>query len=91
MGKRDVTDWTQKGNQTIKMQDGKGAVDKVRDAAGKAGLLMCAAAVIAVLAKAVRKGGLEEYDEYTKDEPAADKSTEDESTTDNATESDKTK
>ncbi len=85
MGKRDVTDWTQKGNQTIKMQDGKGAVDKVRDAAGKAGLLMCAAAVIAVLAKAVRKGGLEEYDTYTKDEPA-----EDEPAKDDATESDKT-
>lgn len=85
MGKRDVTDWTQKGNQTIKMQDGKGAVDKVRDAAGKAGLLMCAAAVIAVLAKAVRKGGLDEYDEYTKDEPA-----EDEPAKDDATESDKT-
>lgn len=61
MGKRDVTDWTQKGNQKIKMQDGKEAVDKVRDAAGKAGLLMCAAAVIAVLAKAVKNGGLEEY------------------------------
>lgn len=85
MGKRDVTDWTQKGNQTIKMQDGKGAVDKVRDAAGKAGLLMCAAAVIAVLAKAVQKGGLDEYDEYTKDEPA-----EDEPAKDDATESDKT-
>ncbi len=63
MGKRDVTDWTQKGNQTIKMSGGDDAVDKFRDLAGKAGLLMCAGAVIAVLAKAVKNGGLEEYQE----------------------------
>ena len=67
MGKRDVTDWTQKGNQTVKMQGGQDAVDKFRDLAGKAGLLMCAGAVIAVLAKAVKNGGLEEYQEDVSD------------------------
>ena len=81
MGKRDVTDWTQKGNQTVKMQGGQDAVDKFRDLAGKAGLLMCAGAVIAVLAKAVKNGGLEEYQEDVSD------STERESDT---TETDKT-
>ncbi len=70
MGKRDVTDWTQKGNQTIKMPDGMSTTDKIKDTAGKAGLLMCAAAVIAVLAKAVKNGGLEEYQESNREEPA---------------------
>ena len=66
MGKRDVTDWTQKGNQNIKVPDVLASTDKVdkfRDLAGKAGLLMCAGAVIAVLAKAVKNGGLVEYQE----------------------------
>lgn len=61
MGKKDVTDWTQKGTQRIKMPGEQSSTDKVRDTVGKAGLLMCAAAVIAVLAKAVKNGGLEEY------------------------------
>ena len=70
MGKRDVTDWTQKGNQNIKVPDvlaSTDKVDKLRDLAGKAGLLMCAGAVIAVLAKAVKNGGLEEYQEDVSD------------------------
>jgi len=67
MGKRDVTDWTQKGRQTVKMKGEDNAAGGFREAAGKAGLLMCAAAVIAVLAKAVRNGGLEEYTESEQD------------------------
>ena len=66
MGKRDVTEWKQKGNQNIKVPDvlaSTDTVDKFRNLAGKAGLLMCAGAVIAVLAKAVKNGGLEEYQE----------------------------
>ena len=76
MGKRDVTDWTQKGSQNIKMANGPSTTDKIRDTAGKAGLLMCAAAVIAVLAKAVKNGGLDEYQESAQAE-TADKEPED--------------
>ena len=73
MGKRDVTEWKQKGNQNIKVPDvlaSTDTVDKFRDLAGKAGLLMCAGAVVAVLAKAVKNGGLVEYQE---DVPGSDK------------------
>ena len=94
MGKRDVTDWTQKGNQNIKVPDvlaSTDTVDKFRNLAGKAGLLMCAGAVIAVLAKAVKNGGLEEYQEDVsgseKPESDVSDSTETESDT---TETDKT-
>ena len=88
MGKRDVTDWTQKGNQNIKVPDvlaSTDKVDKLRDLAGKAGLLMCAGAVVAVLAKAVKNGGLAEYQE----EPESDKPDSAETECD-ATETDKT-
>ena len=51
------------------------AMDKLKDTVGKAGLLMCAAAVVAVLAKAVKNGGLDEYQEDVQEEPA-DKETE---------------
>ena len=61
--KRDVTDWTQKGNQKITRASGAPEKGGFKQAAGKAGLLMCAAAIIAVLAKAVKGGGLEEYQE----------------------------
>lgn len=54
MGKRDITDWTQKGGQQTLHSSGPAMTDKVRDTAGKAGLLMCAAAAILVLAKGVR-------------------------------------
>ena len=93
MGKRDVTEWKQKGTQNIKVPDvlaSTDTVDKFRDLAGKAGLLMCAGAVIAVLAKAVKNGGLAEYQEEPEsDKPESDKpdSTETESDT---TETDKT-
>ena len=88
MGKRDVTDWTQKGNQNIKVPDVLASTDKVdkfRDLAGKAGLLMCAGAVVAVLAKAVKNGGLAEYQE----EPESDKPDSAETDSD-TTETDKT-
>ena len=88
MGKRDVTDWTQKGNQNIKVPDvlaSTDTVDKFRDLAGKAGLLMCAGAVVAVLAKAVKNGGLAEYQE----EPESDKPDSAETDSD-TTETDKT-
>ena len=88
MGKRDVTDWTQKGNQNIKVPDVLASTDKVdkfRDLAGKAGLLMCAGAVVAVLAKAVKNGGLAEYQE----EPESDKPDSAETESDK-TETDKT-
>ena len=88
MGKRDVTDWTQKGNQNIKVPDvlaSTDKVDKLRDLAGKAGLLMCAGAVVAVLAKAVKNGGLAEYQE----EPESDKPDSAETESDK-TETDKT-
>ena len=70
MGKRDVTEWKQKGTQNIKVPDvlaSTDTVDKFRDLAGKAGLLMCAGAVVAVLAKAVKNGGLVEYQEDAQD------------------------
>ena len=77
MGKRDVTEWKQKGNQNIKVPDvlaSTDTVDKFRDLAGKAGLLMCAGAVIAVLAKAVKNGGLDEYrEEPDSEKPGSDK------------------
>ena len=99
MGKRDVTDWTQKGNQNIKVPDVLASTDKVdkfRDLAGKAGLLMCAGAVIAVLAKAVKNGGLEEYQEDVSGNEKADSAETDGAETDSAetgrdaTETDKT-
>lgn len=99
MGKRDVTDWTQKGNQNIKVPDVLASTDKVdkfRDLAGKAGLLMCAGAVIAVLAKAVKNGGLEEYQEDASGSEKADSAETDGAETDSAeterdaTETDKT-
>ena len=62
MRKRDITEWTQKGTQKITKVSGpqtkKGGF---REKAGKAGLLMCAAAIVAVLAKGVKDGGLDEY------------------------------
>ena len=79
MGKRDVTDWTQKGNQNIKVPDvlaSTDKVDKLRDLAGKAGLLMCAGAVVAVLAKAVKNGGLDEYREEPEGETPGSAKTE---------------
>ena len=90
MGKRDVTDWTQKGNQTVKMQGGQDAVDKFRNLAGKAGLLMCAGAVIAVLAKAVKNGGLAEYQEEPGSEKPGSAKTESTETDGTETESDTT-
>ena len=93
MGKRDVTEWKQKGNQNIKVPDvlaSTDTVDKFRDLAGKAGLLMCAGAVIAVLAKAVKNGGLVEYQEES-DSKKPDSEKSDSAKTDGAeTQSDKT-
>ena len=93
MGKRDVTDWTQKGNQNIKVPDvlaSTDTVDKFRNLAGKAGLLMCAGAVVAVLAKAVKNGGLAEYQEEPEsDKPESDKPDSAETESDK-TETDKT-
>ncbi len=68
MSKRDITDWTQKGRQKITKPSGPSTTAKIKDTAGKAGLLMCAAAVIAVLAKAVKEGGLEEYQQVDEEE-----------------------
>ena len=93
MGKRDVTDWTQKGNQNIKVPDvlaSTDKVDKLRDLAGKAGLLMCAGAVIAVLAKAVKNGGLAEYQEEPGSEKPGSAKTESTETDGTETESDTT-
>ena len=93
MGKRDVTDWTQKGNQNIKVPDvlaSTDTVDKFRDLAGKAGLLMCAGAVIAVLAKAVKNGGLDEYREEPDSEKPGSAKTESTETDGTETESDTT-
>ena len=67
MGKRDVTDWTQKGGHRDLESSGSQSVDGFRQVAGKAGLLMCAAAIIAVLAKGVKNGGLDEYREESED------------------------
>ena len=93
MGKRDVTEWKQKGNQNIKVPDvlaSTDTVDKFRDLAGKAGLLMCAGAVVAVLAKAVKNGGLAEYQEEPEsDKPESDKPDSAETNSD-TTEEDKT-
>ena len=94
MGKRDVTDWAQKGNQNIKVPDvlaSTDTVDKFRDLAGKAGLLMCAGAVIAVLAKAVKNGGLDEYREEPDSEKPGSAKTESTETDGAETESDTTK
>ena len=94
MGKRDVTDWTQKGNQNIKVPDvlaSTDTVDKFRDLAGKAGLLMCAGAVVAVLAKAVKNGGLDEYREEPDSEKPGSAKTESTETDGAETESDTTK
>ena len=94
MGKRDVTEWKQKGNQNIKVPDGLAStdtVDKFRDLAGKAGLLMCAGAVIAVLAKAVKNGGLDEYREEPDSEKPGSAKTESTETDGAETESDTTK
>ena len=93
MGKRDVTEWKQKGTQNIKVPDvlaSTDTVDKFRDLAGKAGLLMCAGAVVAVLAKAVKNGGLAEYQEEPEsDKPESDKPDSAETDSD-TTEEDKT-
>lgn len=94
MGKRDVTEWKQKGNQNIKVPDvlaSTDTVDKFRDLAGKAGLLMCAGAVIAVLAKAVKNGGLDEYQEEPDSEKPGSAKTESTETDGAETESDTTK
>lgn len=94
MGKRDVTEWKQKGNQNIKVPDvlaSTDTVDKFRDLAGKAGLLMCAGAVIAVLAKAVKNGGLDEYREEPDSEKPGSAKTESTETDGAETESDTTK
>ncbi len=61
MSKRDITDWTQKGGHKDLHSSGEAGTGSFRDKAGKAGLLMCAAAIIAVLAKGVKNGGLDEY------------------------------
>ena len=93
MGKRDVTEWKQKGNQNIKVPDvlaSTDTVDKFRDLAGKAGLLMCAGAVIAVLAKAVKNGGLDEYREEPDGEKPGSAKTESTETESDTTETDKT-
>ena len=93
MGKRDVTEWKQKGNQNIKVPDvlaSTDTVDKFRDLAGKAGLLMCAGAVIAVLAKAVKNGGLDEYREEPDSEKPGSAKTESTETDGTETESDTT-
>ena len=93
MGKRDVTEWKQKGNQNIKVPDvlaSTDTVDKFRDLAGKAGLLMCAGAVIAVLAKAVKNGGLDEYREEPDSEKPGSAKTESTETDGAETESDTT-
>ena len=93
MGKRDVTEWKQKGNQNIKVPDvlaSTDTVDKFRDLAGKAGLLMCAGAVIAVLAKAVKNGGLDEYREEPDGEKPGSAKTESTETECTETESDTT-
>ena len=93
MGKRDVTEWKQKGNQNIKVPDvlaSTDTVDKFRDLAGKAGLLMCAGAVVAVLAKAVKNGGLDEYREEPDSEKPGSAKTESTETDGAETESDTT-
>ena len=93
MGKRDVTDWTQKGNQNIKVPDvlaSTDTVDKFRELAGKAGLLMCAGAVVAVLAKAVKNGGLDEYREEPDSEQPGSAKTDGAETVSAETESDAT-
>ena len=93
MGKRDVTEWKQKGNQNIKVPDvlaSTDTVDKFRDLAGKAGLLMCAGAVIAVLAKAVKNGGLDEYREEPDSEKPGSAKTESTETDGAETDSDTT-
>ena len=93
MGKRDVTEWKQKGNQNIKVPDvlaSTDTVDKFRDLAGKAGLLMCAGAVVAVLAKAVKNGGLDEYREEPDGEKPGSAKTESTETESTETESDTT-
>ena len=93
MGKRDVTEWKQKGNQNIKVPDvlaSTDTVDKFRDLAGKAGLLMCAGAVVAVLAKAVKNGGLVEYQEEPESEKPGSAKTESTETDGAETDSDTT-
>ena len=68
--KRDITDWTQKGGSQTLHSSGPAAINKtadtIKDAAGKTGLLLCAASIIYVLAK-----GMKNSDTWkeTRDEP----------------------
>lgn len=53
--KKDITDWTQKGGSQILHPTGPSKTDKIKDTAGKTGLLLCAASIIYVLAKGLKK------------------------------------
>ncbi len=53
--KKDITDWTQKGSSQVLHPTGPSTTDKIKDAAGKTGLLLCAASIVYVLAKGLKK------------------------------------
>lgn len=53
--KKDITDWTQKGGSQVLHPTGPSTTDKIKDAAGKTGLLLCAASIVYVLAKGLKK------------------------------------
>ena len=52
--KKDITDWTQKGGSQILHPTGPSKTDKIKETAGKTGLLLCAASIIYVLAKGLK-------------------------------------
>ena len=39
--KKDITDWTQKGGSQVLHPTGPSKTDKIKDTAGKTGLLLC--------------------------------------------------
>ena len=53
--KKDITDWTQKGGSQVLHSTGPSRTEKIKDTTGKTGLLLCAAAIIYVLAKGFKK------------------------------------